>query len=224
MPIPLRQSTASQIITLGQFVDATDGSTTEDALSIANTDIKLHKWGGTAFTNKNSGGATFIANGVYYATLDATDTNTIGPMPIYCTMAGARPFRLDTVVMDEPAYDALYAVGGTDYLPVDVTQIAGSTTAATRQSNLLLGAISSSTVAVSPSPTTTAFAGGLVGASYPDQAFRNMAVVWKTGSNVGLAPHVVSSFTSSSGLFVVSPALSFTPVAGDTFDLVGVSS
>jgi len=221
--LPLRQSTASQIITLGQFVDATDGATTEDALSIANTDIKLHKWGGTAFTNKNSGGATFIANGVYYATLDATDTNTIGPMPIYCTVSGARPIRLNTIVLDEPVYDSLYTVGGTDYLPVDVTQIGSSTTAATRQSQLLQYAANSTTVAVSPTPTTTAFAGGLTGASYPDNCFRNAAIVFTSGSNAGLTPRTVSAFTSSSGLFTVSPALPFAPSSGDTFLIVGVA-
>ena len=221
--LPLRQSTASQIITLGQFVDATDGSTTEDALSIANTDIKLHKWGGTTLTNKNSGGGTFISNGVYYATLDATDTNTIGPMPIYCTMAGARPVKLETIVLDEPVYDALYTVGGTDYLPVDVTQIAGNTSAATRQSQLLQFAINSSTVAVSPSPTTSAFAGGLTGVSYPDNCFRNAAIVFTSGSNAGLTPRVVTAFTSSSGLFSVSPALPFAPSSGDTFLIVGVA-
>lgn len=221
--IPLRQSTANQIITLGQFVDATDGATTEDALSIANTDIKLHKWGGTSLTNKNSGGATFISSGIYHATLDATDTNTIGPMPIYCTMAGARPIRLDTIVLDEPVYDSLYAVGGTDWLPVDVQQIASSTSAATRQSQLLLYAMGSTTVAVSPTPTTTAFAGGLTGASYPDNCFRNAAIVFTSGSNAGLTPRVVTAFTSSSGLFTVSPALPFAPTAADPFLIVGVA-
>jgi len=221
--LPLRQSTASQIITLGQFVDATDGATTEDALSIANTDIKLHKWGGTSLTNKNSGGATFISSGIYYATLDATDTNTLGPMPIYCTMSGARPFRLNTIVLDEPVYDSLYAVGGTDYLPVDVLQIGSSTTAATRQSQLLQYAANSTTVAVSPTPTTTAFAGGLTGASYPDNCFRNAAIVFTSGSNAGLTPRTVSAFTSSSGLFTVSPALPFAPSSGDTFLIVGVA-
>lgn len=221
--IPLRQSTASQIITLGQFVDATDGATTEDALTIANTDIKLHKWGGTTLTNKNSGGATFISSGIYYATLDATDSNTIGPMPIYCTMAGARPIRLNTIVLDEPVYDSLYTVGGTDYLPVDAIQIAGSTTAATNQSQLLQFAVNSSTVAVSPTPSTTSFAGGLTGASYPDNCFRNAVIVFTSGSNANLTPRVVRTFTSSSGLFTVSPALPFAPTSADTFLIVGVA-
>lgn len=224
MPIPLRQSTAGQVITLGQFVDATDGSTTEDGLTIANTDIKLHKWAGTSLTAKNSGGATFIVNGVYYATLDATDTNTLGPMPIYCTMAGARPLKLETIVLDEPVYDSLYAVGGTDYLPVDVLQIASSTTAATRQSLLILHAIASSTVAGSPTPTTTAFAGGLTGASYPDNCFRGAAIVFTSGSNAGLTPRSVTAFTSTSGLFAVAPALPFAPTAADAFMIVGTTA
>ena len=222
MAIPLKQSTAGQDITIGQFVDPAALGTTKDALTIANTDLKLHKFGATALASKNSGGATFIVNGVYYLTLDSTDTNTVGELTIYCTMSGAVPVKVDCIVYPANVYDSLFA--GTDKLEVDETQIAGSTTAATRQSNLLLGAVSSSTVAVSPSPTTTAFAGGLTGASYPDNCFRNAAIVWKTGSNVGLTPHIVSAFTSSSGLFTVTPVLSFVPSSGDQFDIVGVSS
>jgi hypothetical protein len=67
MTWPLRQSTASQEIPLGPFVDSTDGNTAETGLTIANTDIKLQKAGATAQVNKNSGGATHIATGDYYA-------------------------------------------------------------------------------------------------------------------------------------------------------------
>ena len=69
----LRQSTASQEISLGQFLDSTDGDTEENGLTIANTDIKLRKHNTTTLANKTSGGATNISNGVYHATLDATD-------------------------------------------------------------------------------------------------------------------------------------------------------
>ena len=220
--IPLKQSTAGQVITIGQFVDPAALGTTKDALTIANTDLKLHKFGATTLASKNSGGATFIANGVYYLTLDSTDTSVVGELTIYCTMSGAVPVKVDCIVYPANVYDSLIAA--TDKLEVDEAQIAGSTTAATRHQDLLVGAISSTTVAVSPSPTTTAFAGGLTGASYPDNCFRNGVIVWKTGSNVGLTPHIVSAFTSSSGLFTVAPALSFTPSSGDTFDIVGVSS
>lgn len=223
MAIPLRQSTAGQVITIGQFVDPAALGTTKDALTIANTDLKLHKFGATTLASKTSGGATFIANGVYYLTLDSTDTSVVGELTIYCTMSGAVPVKVDCIVYPANVYDSLIAA--TDKLEVDEAQIAGSTTAATRQSNLLLYGISNSTaVAASPSPTTSAFAGGLTGSSYPNNCWRNAAIVWKTGTNVGMTPRVVSAFTSSSGLFTVSPALDFTPVAGDTFDIVGVSS
>jgi hypothetical protein len=76
MTLRLKQSTASQEIPLGYFVDSTDGNTEKTALSIANTDIKLWKSGATTLANKNSGGATHISNGIYYAVLDSTDTNT----------------------------------------------------------------------------------------------------------------------------------------------------
>ena len=45
MAIDLRQSTASQEIPLGYFVDSTDGNTEKTGLTIANTDIKIWKTG-----------------------------------------------------------------------------------------------------------------------------------------------------------------------------------
>ena len=114
MTIRFRQSTASQEIVLGYFVDSTDGNTEETALSIANTDLKLWKAGATTLANKNSGGATHISNGIYYATLDATDTNTLGALVIFCHMAGALPIRVECEVLLAEVFDAL--VAGTDYL------------------------------------------------------------------------------------------------------------
>ena len=81
--IPLKYNTASQEVPLGYFLDDTDGKTSETGLTIANTDIKLWKSGATTLANKNSGGATHISAGIYYAVLDASDTNTYGPMKIF---------------------------------------------------------------------------------------------------------------------------------------------
>jgi hypothetical protein len=116
MPIPLKQSTASQEVPLGYFVDSTDGNTEETGLTIANTDLKLWKAGATTLASKNSGGATHISNGIYYATLDATDTDTLGPLVIYCHVAGALPVRVECLVHPANVYDSLY---GADYLQVD---------------------------------------------------------------------------------------------------------
>lgn len=105
MTIFLRQSTASQEILLGRFVDSTDGNTEETALSIANTDIKVWKTGATTLASKNSGGATHIANGVYYCVLDATDTDTIGPLVLHVHVSGALYVKQDCMVLDEAMYD-----------------------------------------------------------------------------------------------------------------------
>ncbi|MEY5097443.1 MAG: hypothetical protein RJA36_162 [Pseudomonadota bacterium] len=120
MAIILKQSTASQEILLGPFLDDTDGKTAETGLTIANTDIKIWKAGGTSEASKNSGGATHIASGRYYAVLDATDTDTLGSMEINVHVSGALPVRRECIVLAANVYDALIA--GTDLLQVDVSQ------------------------------------------------------------------------------------------------------
>jgi len=104
-------------VQLGPFIDDTDGKTAETALTVANTDIKIFKTGATTQASKNSGGGTHIAGGNYYAVLDATDTDTIGPLMITVQVAGALPVVLYCRVLDEAVYDQLYgssAIGGLD--------------------------------------------------------------------------------------------------------------
>jgi len=122
--IYLRQSTASQEISLGPFVDATDGNTPETGLTIANTDIKIRKAGAITLANKNSGGATHISGGVYYATLDATDTDTLGSGEIYCQVSGALYVKDKFTVLPAQVYDSM--ILGTDLLQVDTTQVGGT--------------------------------------------------------------------------------------------------
>lgn len=117
----LRQSTASQEILLGPFVDSTDGNTQETALTIANTDIKLWKEGGTTEASKNSGGATHIASGRYYAVLDATDTDTLGKLEVTVHVSGALAVRREFMVLSAMVYDSL--VLGTDRFDTNVTHI-----------------------------------------------------------------------------------------------------
>jgi hypothetical protein len=108
---PLKLSTASQVVHIGPFVDEVDGTTAETGLSIANTDIKLLKHGQTSSVNKNSGGATHVVNGVYHATLDGTDTNTLGRLRVSVKVAGAGPVWEDFLVLPADVYDAI--VNGT---------------------------------------------------------------------------------------------------------------
>jgi hypothetical protein len=119
MAIVLKQSTASQEIPLGHFLDSVDGNTEKNGLTIANTDIKLWKMGATTLANKNSGGATNISNGVYYCTLDATDTDTLGGLVIFVHVATALAVKVECEVVTANVYDALIA--GTDLLDVQAT-------------------------------------------------------------------------------------------------------
>jgi hypothetical protein len=111
----LKQSTASQEILLGPFLDDTDGKTAETGLTIANTDIKLWKSGGTTESNKNSGGATHIASGRYYAVLDATDTDTVGLLEVSVSVSGALPVRRQFYILEEAVYDALFGASAAGY-------------------------------------------------------------------------------------------------------------
>ena len=120
MTIRLKQSTAGQEIPLGYFLDQLDGNTEETELTIANTDIKLWKMGATSLVNKNSGGATHMANGLYYTVLDATDTNTLGALVVFVHVSGALAVKVECEVQAANVYDSL--IGGGDYLQVDVTQ------------------------------------------------------------------------------------------------------
>lgn len=122
MAIPLRQSTASQEVPLGYFLDSADGNTEETGLTIANTDIKLWKTGATTLANKNIGGATHISNGIYYTVLDDTDTNTLGPLVIFVHVSGALAVRLECLVLAANIYDSLIAAS--DSLQVETTAIA----------------------------------------------------------------------------------------------------
>lgn len=105
----LKQSTASQVVEFGPFLDDTDFKTAKTGLTIANTDIKINKHGGTTHISKNSGGGTHIANGYYYATFDATDTDTVGRFRIHVNVATALPVWLDCWVLEETIYDSLFA-------------------------------------------------------------------------------------------------------------------
>lgn len=128
----LKQSTASQSRAIGPFLDDTDFKTAETGLTIANTDIKL-VINGAASADKNSGGGTHRANGVYGVTFDATDTATVGEIFVSVKVAGALPVFATFVVVEEAVYDALLAASALGYVanaPVNVAQISGDSTAA----------------------------------------------------------------------------------------------
>lgn len=132
----LKQSTASQTRIVGPFVDDTDFKTLETGLTIANTDVKLSKNGGTS-ANKNSGGGTHIANGNYALTFDATDTATVGELHASISVAGALVVVAKFIVLEEAIYDALFGASAAAFnasaqVAIDMAQsLPGSPTADT---------------------------------------------------------------------------------------------
>lgn len=104
MAIQLIENVPGQKIIMGPFLDDTDGKTAETGLTIANTDIKLWKNGATALVNKDSGGATHMANGVYYMTLNENDTSSPGPLVIFVHKSGALPVRVECNVREYVQY------------------------------------------------------------------------------------------------------------------------
>lgn len=117
----LKLGTAGQEILLGPFLDDDDGITQKTGLTIANTDIKLFKTGGTTLGNKNSGGATEIATGFYYATLDATDTDTLGPLVIVVQMTDCLCVRHEFNVVSAAYFDWVYGTTKPDVNTYSIT-------------------------------------------------------------------------------------------------------
>ena len=124
----LKQSTASQEVVIGPFLDEDDGKTAETGLTISNTDIRLSK-AGANIVAKNSGGGTHDELGFYQITLDATDTNTVGELLIAVHESGALPVFKYCYVLEEAIYDSLFAASAAAFdanQRVDVAQIEGS--------------------------------------------------------------------------------------------------
>lgn len=222
-----RQSTASQEIPLGPFVDATDGFTAETGLTIANTDIKIWKSGAASSVNKNSGGATHDAQGVYIATLDATDTNTIGPMVITVGSISStnRPIRVECEVLAPAIYDSLY---GTLGIKADVAALNGLETEAQRLSNwahtIAFGATHSTTpctttsitcedvfTTLNPTPTSVD--------QFKDKVITFTAVGSNTGGVKSVSRRILASTTVAPIVLTIEPL----PVAPGALNVFVIS-
>jgi len=123
----LKQSTNSQNVIIGPFLDDTDGKTAETGLSIGVSDVRLGKNGGNIVA-KNSGGATHDELGFYQITLDSTDTSTVGELLIAVHMTGALPVFKHCYVLEEAIYDAMFGASASAFdsnARVDVASIEG---------------------------------------------------------------------------------------------------
>lgn len=109
----LKQSTAVDI-GIGPFVDDTDGKTAETALSLTQADFRLKKNGGAWAQKNQASSATHEENGWYEASLDTTDTNTLGILIVNVSKTGALPVWQRYMVVPANVYESL--VTGTEFL------------------------------------------------------------------------------------------------------------
>lgn len=113
----LKQSTAVTL-KIGPFLDATDGSTAETALTITQADVRLSKNGGDIAQKNDATSATHDELGYYDVPLNTTDTNTLGILMLAIHEAGALPVWQDYMVVPANVWDSLF---GADELIVEVS-------------------------------------------------------------------------------------------------------
>lgn len=190
--IELFQATAGQEIELGPFLSDTDGKTPMTGLTIANTDIKIWK-GGTTLATKNSGGATHMADGVYYAVMDEVDTNTgLVPFIVHVHVSGALPVKTACKIIDP---DQHWRERQFWMVATLVAQATGTPTTTTIPITLAY-------------PTATA--------SAQNGTYAGMAVV----SALGATASRVTAYNGTTKTLTVHPPLPVAPSAGDLFVLM----
>lgn len=206
----LKQSTAATP-GIGPFVDTSGAAAT--GLTLSQSDIILSKGGSTTYGAKNDAtAATHRSGGVYTVPLDATDTGTLGLLNVVVNKSGSLPLKETFLVVPANVFDSL--VSGSDFLQVDKVQIAGSTTAATKQS-AAAGVIVTGTVTNSGhSPTTTAFKASDI-TEATDDHWIGRRVIFTSGALIYQAT-AITDYVGSTSVYTVS-TLTEAPASGDTF-------
>lgn len=206
----LKQSTAVDL-PIGPFLDATDGVTIENGLTLTQADIRLKK-NGAAWAQKNAAQTlSHEENGWYEVSLDATDTNTLGHLVLAVNESGALPVWHEFMVVPAHVYDGL--VLGTDYLQVDAVQIEGGDAtdalAAAASGGLVAADVAAALVAMNLGGTAQAGASGTItlasGASAVDDAYNGRIITIVAGTGAGQAPRLISDYVGSTKVATVTP-------------------
>lgn len=103
----LRTNAINEVM-FGFFMDNSDGKTEMNALTIANTDIRVHKYQASAFAAKHSGGGSYISNATYLFRFDSTDVDTPGPLKVQCIMTSCLPVKMEFNVLTEAEWQNKY--------------------------------------------------------------------------------------------------------------------
>ena len=139
----LKQSTDARVI-FGPFVSSSDGHTLQQALTLSTLDLRISKNGGAQTKRHLEKGAYHDKRGMYWATLDATDTGTVGRLQLYARDHVALAVYRTYHVIPRERYNQFFA--STDYPYSDVRQWNGGTlpTVSTLDRTAIREAVSSS--------------------------------------------------------------------------------
>lgn len=121
------------IVTIGPFVDVSDGFTPQTDIALSGDEAELIKHGSTSVVDIS--GATWVAvtncRGYYSLTLTTSHTDTEGQITVIVQDdSDCLPVRNTFMVVNANVYDSLFAAATTDYLQVDTIQVSGDSTAA----------------------------------------------------------------------------------------------
>lgn len=198
----LRQSTASQAVKIGPFVDSTDGVTPEESLTISAGEIKISK-NGAAMTG-TAGSGVHDADGWYTTTLDATDTDTVGRLQVMCYESGALPVFGEFMVLEEEVYDMWYESGITP--GVKIAKSAGQ---------IIPGAVDTGTF----TPTATQFESSDFTETSTDH-YKDRGIIFTSGTlSHQFALITAYAYVNSKGKFTVD-GFTAPPSGNDTFIVI----
>ena len=118
------EQSAARTVLIGPFLDESDATTPETALTIAQADVRLSKNAGDMAQKNYAAACVHDELGYYTCGLDATDTATAGILTLAVAEAGALRVRHDYLVVPGHVYGGL--VDSTDTLNVDMHYQNGS--------------------------------------------------------------------------------------------------
>lgn len=198
----LRQSTASQSIKIGPFVDSGDGVTPEESLTISAGEIKVSKNG--AAMSGTAGSGVHDADGWYTTTLDASDTDTVGRLQVMCYESGALPVFADFMVLEEEVYDMWYESGITP--GVKIARSAGE---------IIPGTVDTGTF----TPTATQFEADDITDS-PTDHYKDRGIIF-TGGTLTHQFAIITAYSlqAGKGRFTVD-GFTTAPANNDTFIII----
>lgn len=103
---------------LGPFLDSTDGTTAETALTVSQADVRLSKNGGDFAQKNDTNTATHDELGYYDCQINTTDTNTYGILRVVVAESGALVVDQSYAVLPEPLFASFFPSASGDPLPV----------------------------------------------------------------------------------------------------------